>query len=143
MNTKQAPTQREKRTALQATLLCCFSIFLVLASLLAAGVQPLIFLVATALGLIMGMTLSRRRYPTWIYVLQTSLFQQKTPWYVGIGYLFGFLLVLLTPIIMNHLTEPWITIFASTVCGALFGFLTGYYLWLVGLYMNRDKVNLP
>jgi tetrahydromethanopterin S-methyltransferase subunit E len=143
MNMQQPSTQRTKYIALQATLLCCFSIFLLLVSLLAASVQPLIFLVVTALGLIVGMTFSRHRYPTWAYVLQTDLLQHKTPWYVGVGYLLGFLLVLLTPIFMNHLAEPWNIIFTSIVLGALFGFLTGYYLWFVGLYMNRDKVNLP
>jgi hypothetical protein len=138
---QQPSTQRTKYIALQAGSLCCFSVFLVLVSLLAAGVQPLIFLAATALGLIVGMTFSRRRYPTWVFVLQTDLLQHKTPWYVGVGYLLGFLLMLLSPIIMNHLAEPWNIIFASIVFGALFGFLTGYYLWFVGLYINRDKVN--
>ncbi len=134
-----SPIRNEKQKVFQTATLLCFFIFLFLVLLLYSVVQPFIFLVVMALGMIVGMIRSRRRYSTWQHVRKMNSLRRETKWYVGCSLLFGSLFLLVAPMIANRLAEPLNTIFTSALIGALGGYFTGYSLWFVALYASRNK----
>ncbi len=138
MNAVQPPAQNDKRIVFVALWLI-MDILLALASLLLLGAQPFLFIVVMALGMIVGMLRSRRRYPVWLPLVMANSSRQEVKWYVGFGLFVGSLFLLFSPIIANHLTEPLKTMFMSVLLGALTGYLVGYHLWPVGLYANRNR----
>ncbi len=134
-----SPIRNEKLKVFQSAILLCFLVFLFLVLLLYSVVQPFIFLVVMALGMIVGMIHSRLRYPEWQHVRKMNSLRRETKWYVGCSLLFGSLFLLIAPFIANRLAEPLNTIFTSALFGALGGYFIGYFLWFVALYASRNK----